>query len=118
MKVFDDKNLPPVGLVCEVNETLGGRGKEKWVRCEILTHYDPCDDGDLVAVYAYKTPGGRSVNQRVGPCFREVKSKEQIEAEKRAAKVDDLVKRFAFPKGYPVPWKALFEQMYDCGVFK
>lgn len=117
MKAFDYKNLPPVGLVCEVNATLG-RGEEKWIRCEILTHYDPCDDGDLVAVYAYETTGGRSVDQRVGICFREVKSKEQIEAENRAAKVDDLVKRFALHNAGNVDWKALFEQMYDCGVFK
>lgn len=50
--------------------------------------------------------------------FEPFLSPEQIAADKRAAKVDDLVKRFAFPEGYPTPWKALFEQMYDCGVFK
>lgn len=74
---FTYKNLPPVGLVCEVD--LNG----VYTECEILAHYDPCRDGDLVAVFAYETRGGRSTDQRVGPCFRPIKTAEDIAADKR-----------------------------------
>lgn len=74
---WDGRGLPPVGLICEVE--LNG----VYTECEILAHYDPCRDGDLVAVFAYQTRGGRSADQRVGPCFRPIKTKEEIAADKR-----------------------------------
>lgn len=63
---FTYKHLPPVGLACEVEL------KEGWVDCEVIAHYSPHRDGDLVAVFAYKAPGGRLVDQRVGGCFRTI----------------------------------------------
>ena len=80
---FTYKNLPAVGSVCEVE--ING----VYIECEILAHYDPCRDGDLVAVFAYQTRGGRSTDQRVGPCFR--KSGKQIAVEKRKNAIHEMV---------------------------
>lgn len=83
---FTYKNLPAVGSICEVH-----RGNDKvYEECEILAHYSPCDDGDLVAVFSYKTHGGKSVDQRVGPCFRYKKTAEDIAEEERQKVCNDL----------------------------
>lgn len=67
--------LPPVGVHCEVDL----RGDDRWTKCEVLAHYSPHEDGTFVAVFAYACAGGRTVEQRVGACFR---TPEQIQRHK------------------------------------
>ena len=113
---IDREDVPKVGTICEF---LSITDVEHWCAAKVdfvgdhllLVSYEHPNSGSQEAClnHRHKNPGWQTRLRR---------TKEQIEAEKRAAKVDELVKRFAFPEGYPVPWKALFEKMYDCGVFK
>ena len=74
---FTWQHLPPVGLRCEVQLD----NEKEYTECEIIAHYDPCEDGEKVAVFAYKTTGGRRVDQRIGPCFRAIKTPQQLAVE-------------------------------------
>lgn len=70
-------------------------GQTEWVPSGPATAYD---DGSLESMVSRD---GRSCEKRI-----------------RETKVEELVGRFALHNADNVDWKALFQQMYDCGVFK
>lgn len=113
-----EDGLPPVGLEVEV---LWSSACGAYVKALVVGH-----DREQ-AVFRF-TSGEREGEYRAERCttynggaltnFRPIRTPEQLAAEERERIADDLVQRFAFPTGSPVPWKDLFLQMYDCGVLK
>lgn len=112
-----EDGLPPVGLEVEV---LWSSIAKVYVTGKILAH-----DGDR-AVFRFTTGERKGEYQadkphsQYGadlPNFRPIRTAEQLDAEERERVADEMVRRFAL-HNVDAPWKALFLQMYDCGVLK
>lgn len=96
-KEWTGEGLPPVGTTCEFYSDISRsnwiwrQSLESGMHVDVIAHYSPCGDGDMVAVFAFgddKT--GRSTDQAIACCFRPIPTAEQIEAKKRENAIAEM----------------------------
>lgn len=108
---WNGTGLPPVGVVCEVMSTTAS---DEWLEAMIVAH-----DGDRAVYRLYDGSYGGDLeffeDNPARPLFRPIRTPEQIAAEERDVTVKNMVDRFALYSHPDIQWRALFEQMYDCG---
>ena len=89
---------------------------------EGATHYlpDSPEDYECWVKDGYSMLVGKQTTWRSDPSVsRDIRlGKALPRPEIRENKVKEMVERFALHNADNVDWKALFKQMYDCGVFK
>lgn len=103
--------LPPVGVVCEV---MSATASGEWLEATIVAH-----DGAAAVYRLYDGSYGGDLeffeDNPARPLFRPIRTPEQIAAEERDVAIKNMVDRFALYSHPDIQWRALFEQMYDCG---
>lgn len=115
---WDGEGLPPVGVDFEV---LWSSTCKTYVTAKAVGHEE---DGRVVyritsgeRAGEYQAERQHTYESDTLPNFRPIKTVEQLAAEQREAEVQKVCDRFAlFSVEVAVDWKALFGQMYDCGM--
>ena len=119
---WQGEGLPPVGTVCEFHglypkDDEWHKDLEPGTQVTVIAHYD--NAGTLVAAFTFGQPGiNMAVDCAVEGWFRPIKSAEQIAAEERIDAVNKMCRQFMLVSQPEVPWRDLFNQMYDAGYRK
>lgn len=107
---WNGEGLPPVGTVCE-HEPDGF--SDKWVTVEVLAHREfKGHDTGLLVVFATED----DVSFSSPECFRPIKTKEQLAAEKREKAIREMVETCYYPGSTNT--YADCEALYDAGYRK